>query len=128
MPERTGLRQFREFGSVSSLRGLLPRGNGAIVLNLFQATQHGLIGKVIELFAAQVIVAPLHVTDVQPARAVGKQRLLEKRNILVEELLLQVLGAGRNDHALAGTNHWDKIGQGLTRAGAGLNDEMTLFF
>src|ERR1700674_2072797 len=72
MPERAGLGEFREFGAVSGLRRLLPRGNGAVVLDLLQAAQYWLAGEVIELFAAQIVVAPLHVADVQTALAIGK--------------------------------------------------------
>src|ERR1700685_1165865 len=128
MPERAGLGQFRQFGAVSGLRRLLPRGDGAIVLNLLQAAQHGLAGQVVELLAAQIVVAPLHVADIQAPLTVGKQRLLQKRNILVKELLLQVLSARRNNHALAGTNYGDKIRERLTRASTRLDDEMTFFF
>ena len=107
---------------------LLPRGDGAVVLDLLQAAQHRLVGKVVELLAAQIVVAPLHVADVQLAFAVGEKRLLEKRDILMEELFLQILGAGGNDHALAGANHGHQIGQSLARAGAGFDDQVTLFF
>jgi hypothetical protein len=98
------------------------------VLNLLQAAQDGLPGKVIELLAAQIIVAALHVTHVQPAGAVWEQRLFEKRDILVEELLLQILCAGRNNHALARTNYGDEIRQSLPGSGASLDDEVTFFF
>ena len=106
----------------------LPGGDGAVVLDLLQPAEHGLVGQVVELLAAQIVVAPLHVADLQLAFAVGKKRLLEKRNIFVEELFLQILGAGGDDDALAGTNHGHQVGQRLARAGAGLDDQVTLFF
>ena len=71
------------------------------MLNLLQTAQHGLIRQVVEFLAAQVIVAAFHVADVQLALAVGEERLLKKRNILVEELFLQVLGAGGDDDPFA---------------------------
>ena len=37
-------------------------------------------------------------------RQPAKQRLLQKRNVFVEKLLLQILRAGRDDHPLARTN------------------------
>ena len=46
----------------------------------------------------------------------------------MEELLLQVLGAGRNDYPFAGTNYGDEIRQRLARSCTGFDDEMTLFF
>ncbi len=110
------------------LRDLFPGRDGAVVLDLLQAAEHGLIGKVIKLFAAQIVVAPLHVADVELAFAVGEKRLLEKRDILMEELFLQILGSGRNDDSLAGANDGHQVGQSLARAGAGFDDQVTLFF
>src|ERR1700676_1410711 len=64
MPERAGLGQLGEFRAVSGLRRLLPGGDGAIVLDFFQSAQYRLASQVIELFAAQIVVASLHVADV----------------------------------------------------------------
>ena len=58
----------------------------------------------------------------------GKERLFKKRNILVEELFLQVLGAGRDDDPFARANRRHQICQGLASPGAGFHDEMPLFF
>ena len=110
------------------LRDLLPGRDGAVVLDLLQAAEHGLIGQVVELLAAQIVVASLHVADFELAFAVGKKRLLEKRDIFMEELFLQILGSGRNDDALAGANDRHQVGQRLARAGAGFDDQVTLFF
>ena len=59
--------------------------------------------------------------------AVGVERLLEKRNVFVEKLFLQILGSGRNDDALARSNHRQQVGQGLAGAGAGFDDQVSLF-
>src|SRR5580704_13875220 len=64
MPERAGLGQFGEFGAISGLCRLFPRDDSAIVLDLFQTTQHGLAGKVVKLFSAKIITSALHVTNV----------------------------------------------------------------
>src|ERR1035438_10667504 len=87
-PERAGLGKLGKFRAVPGRGGLLPRRNRAILLNLFQSAQHGLIGEVVELFAAQIIVAAFHVTDREaPVRTfaagsrLSKQRLLEKWNV-----------------------------------------------
>ncbi len=63
------------------------------MLDLLQTAKHGLIGKVVQLLAAQIVVAPLHVADLELGFAVGEKRLLEKRDILVKELFLQILGS-----------------------------------
>ena len=54
--------------------------------------------------------------------------MFEKRDILIEKLLLQILGAGGNDDALAGANHGQQIGQRLARAGASFDDQVPLLF
>ena len=83
VPERAGFGKRRQLGAVSGLRHLLPGGDGAVVLDLFQSAEHGLVGEVVELLAAEIVVAPLHVTDFELAFAVGKERLFEKRDILM---------------------------------------------
>src|SRR5205807_7007573 len=50
--------------------------------------------------------------------------LLKKRNILKEELLLQGLGASRDNYTFSAANGGQQISQGLSRSSTGLNDEM----
>ena len=129
VPEQAGLGQFRQLGAVAGSSRLLPGGDGAILLDLLHAAQHGLIREVVQLLAAQIIIAALHVAD-RKARA-GRstvQRLLQKRDVLVEKLLLQILRASRNDDALARTDHGHQICQCLARARARFHDQMPLFF
>ena len=54
------------------------------------------------------------------------KRLLQKRNVFVEELLLQLLGSGRDDDALAGANHRQQIRQCLAGPRAGFDDQVPL--
>ena len=72
---------------------------------------------------AQIVGAALHVADTQRA----KQRLKE-RHVAKEKLILEGLGAGGDDDALARTQGWEQVGQGLAGAGAGLDDEVTALF
>ncbi len=72
VPESAGFGQFGEFGAVAGLRRFLPGGDGAEVLDLFQAAEHGLVGEVVELFAAEIIVASFHVADAQLAISSGE--------------------------------------------------------
>ena len=46
----------------------------------------------------------------------------------MEELFLQIFCSGGNDDALAGANDGHQVGQRLARAGAGFDDQVTLFF
>src|ERR1019366_1566190 len=71
------------------------------MIDLLQPAQHRISGEVVKLLAAQIIVTALHVADAQLALAAGEKRLLQKRDILVEELLLQVLRTGGDDDAFA---------------------------
>ena len=135
VPERAGLGKFGQFRAVAGRGRLLPRGDGAVLLDLLQPAEHRLVGKVVEFFAAQIIVAAFHVADGKPSvrtiaarTCFSKQRLLQERNVLVEKLFLQILGAGRDDHALAGANHRHQIGQRLSCARAGFHDQVPLFF
>ena len=98
------------------------------MFDLLQPAQHRLISEVVELLAAQIIVAAFHVADVQLTFGIRKQRLLEKGNVFVEELLLEIFGAGRNYHSLARADHRQQICQRLARARAGFNNQVTFFF
>ena len=64
------------------------------------------------------------IASLSPSRA---NSALQKRNVFVEELLLQILGAGGNDDALAAVIR-EQICEGLAGTGAGLDDQVTLFF
>src|SRR5437588_446898 len=99
-PQRARFRQRRHLGSISRLGASFPLCNGAVLLDFFQATEHRLSGEVVELLPAQIIVASLHVADAQMSFTFGKERALEKRNVLAEELLLQIFGSGGDDYAL----------------------------
>ncbi len=129
VPQQAGLRQFRQLGPVARAGRFFPGGDGAILLDLLQAVQHRLIRQVVKLFAAQIIVAPLHVADREAGtRRIPVQRLLEKRDVLVEELFLQILCSSRDDDALARANHRHQIRQRLPRARACFHNEVPLFF
>ena len=56
------------------------------------------------------------------------ERLLEKRDVFVEKLLLQIFGAGRDDDALARANDRQEIRERFPGAGAGFDDQVALLF
>ena len=76
--------------------------------------------------AAEIVCAALHVADLQWA-----EERFEEGDILEEELLLQIFGAGGDDDALltfAGqAQGWQEVGEGLACAGAGFDDEVAFF-
>jgi hypothetical protein len=98
------------------------------VLDLFQAAEHRLVGEIEKFFAAEIVVAPLHVADAQPAICVRKQRSLQSRDIFKVELLLQILRAGRDDDSFARADHGQQISQRFAGASAGFDDQVALFF
>src|ERR1019366_837271 len=64
-PQMAVLRQFGQLRAVAGFGGLFPVADDTEVVDLFQSVQHRLVGEVVELLAAQVIAAPLHVADAQ---------------------------------------------------------------
>ena len=98
---------------------LLPLGDLAVLVDFFQAGQDGLVAQGEELVAAEVVGAALHVADAQLA-----EQGFEEGNVAEEELVLQGLGAGGDDDALAGAEGGQQIGEGFAGAGAGFDDEV----
>ncbi len=68
---------------------------------------------------AQVVRAALHVGRLDRGAEGERQR----RQVLVEDLILQVAGAGRDQHAAPGEDGRQEVGEGLARAGAGFGDQ-----
>ncbi len=84
------------------------------------AGQEAAVGqRAFEMVGADVIGPPLEQGD--PDRRL--QRIAHHRQILVEELVLQGLGAGGNDHLAARPQRRHQIGESLARAGPRLGDE-----
>ncbi len=121
MPECAGLGERVDLGAVAGLGGLLPLGDVVVLVDLFEAGQDGLVAQRVELVAAEVVGAAFHVADLQLA-----QERFEKGDVAEEELLLQGLGAGGDDDALAGAQGGQQVGEGLAGAGAGFDDEVAL--
>src|SRR5664280_3656500 len=121
-PQMAVLRQFGQLRAVAGFGGLLPVADDAKLVDFFQPVQHRLIGEVVELLTAEIVAATLHVADAQLAEV-----LLQEGNVFEEELLLQGLGAGGDDDALAGTNDGQQVCQRLAGAGAGFDDQVPSF-
>ena len=78
---------------------------------------------VTELVQAEVVRAPLHVGRGER----DAERLAQRRNVLEEDLFLEVLGAGRDEDALAAQDRRNEIRERLAGAGAGLREEDPAF-
>ena len=98
------------------------------MLDLVEATEHRLIGEVIQLLPAEIIVAALHVADGETRVRVTEESLLEEWHVFVEELFLQIFRSRRDDDALARTNHGHEIRQCLAGSGAGLDYQVAFLF
>ena len=73
----------------------------------------------LEAVQAEVVAAPLHVGGGER----DAERLAQHRQVLEEDLLLQVLGAGRDEHALAAEDRRHEIGERLAGAGARFGEQ-----
>ena len=69
---------------------------------------------------AEVVGAPLHDLHVELA----PESAFDDRNVLVDHLLLEILGAGRDHGLQARAESRDQVGEGLADAGAGLRHEL----
>ena len=76
-PGGAGFGQRLDFGAVAEFGGLLPLADDLEIGHFLQAGQHRLLFGVVDLLAAGVVVAALHVADLQRAArnaAAGKER------------------------------------------------------
>jgi hypothetical protein len=100
-------------------------GDGVELRDLFEAGEERVVAQGVELVLAEVVAAALHVADVERA-----EEGFEEGDVLEEELLLEVFGAGGDDDALlalAGeAEGGQEVGEGLAGAGAGFDDEVAL--
>ena len=68
---------------------------------------------------AQIVGAALHVGRGER----HAERVAQRRDVLEVDLLLEVLGAGGDQHALAAEDRGDEIGERLAGAGAGFGEQ-----
>src|SRR3989304_5686935 len=71
------------------------------------------------MIVAHIVCAPLE----QRHRHRRLQRIAHHRQVFLEQLVLQVLRAGRDDHLAAGEQRGNQIGESLAGAGARLDTE-----
>ena len=107
--------------AIAGFGGLFPGLDDLKIGDLFQARQHRLLFGVVDLLAAGVVGAPFHVAGAQRA-----QVFLEERNVLEEELFLEILGPCGDDDALAGEDRGNQVRQSFAGARAGFDDQVFL--
>ena len=118
-----------QFGAVAGGGGLLPGGDVVELLDLIEAAEERGVAECVELVAAEIVGAALHVADLEVILQDG----LKEGDVLEVELLLQVFGAGGDDDALSCAPAGEaqgrqEVGEGFAGAGAGFDDEMALVF
>ncbi len=122
-PGSAVLGKSSNFRPVPRLRGQLPVANNLKVRDFFQPRKRGRILRVIDLLAAGVVAAALHVTD--PQRPV--ENVFQKGNVAKEKLLLEGLGAGGNNHPALRQQRRHQIGECLPGSGPGFHDQFAFF-
>ena len=78
--------------------------------------------RAVEMMRADVVGAPLQQGD-------GRRHaecVAHRRQVAVEQLVLQGLGAGGDDHLAAGQQRGREVGEGLAGAGAGFGDQQAV--
>jgi hypothetical protein len=90
-------RQRANFGAVAGFGRFLPGTNNLKIGDLLQSGQKRLFLCVVDLLTACIVGAAFHVSDTKRRLHIPSQ----ERDILIKQLLLQVLRAGRNDDAFA---------------------------
>ena len=120
-PCRAVLRQALDLRAIARFGGLLPGLNDLKIGDLFQSRQHGLFFGIVDLLAAGVVGAALHVAGAQRA-----QVFLQERNVLEEKLFLEIFRSRGNDDALPGENRGNQIRQSLAGSRAGFDDQVFL--
>jgi len=108
-PQLELIRQFVDLGAIAGFRLLSPVGDHVHPLRLGEVGQQRLALELGQPGATEVVVAPLHHTGGhRNPRLPG-----EERDLVIPDLVLQVLGAGRDDHTASGGQRRDEVGQGL---------------
>ena len=112
-----------DLGAVTGYGRLFPIIDDLKVVNFFEASEDGLILRVVHFLPADVVAAALHVADLQFLVEV----LLEEGDVLEEELFLKVFGAGGDDDAASGKDGGDEVCEGFAGTGTGLDNEVAVF-
>ena len=120
-PHRIGIAELRELGDVALPRRARPVAHFRQAARDFlaQAARSSLLLGELEPMHAQVVRAALQQRDAhRPA-----DRARDRRQIAMEQLVLQLARAGGDDHAPAGEQRGHEIRERLAGAGARLDDQ-----
>ncbi len=122
-PRAARLSQLPQFAAVPGLGGRLPFTDLLKLPHLFETSQNRFPLSIVKLLAAQIIGPALHVAN--PQRVL--EHRLQERNIFQVQLLLQVLCARRDHHALARENRGNQVRERFADARSRLDDQVPAF-
>ena len=119
---RPGGRRLRHVGALALVAGHGARREALYLVDVghvLARRERALLRGTLEVVQAHVVGAPLEERGVHRE----PERIAHARQVAMEQLVLQVLGAGRDDDAPAGEQRGREIGEGLAGAGARLGNQ-----
>ena len=124
VPEGQVLREVLQLGAIAGLGARRP---------LFDDRKKDVMNYRRAGRAASQLIHPVQAEIVRAALHVGRgerdpERVTQRRNVLEVDLLLEVLGAGRDEHALAAENRRDEVRERLARAGPRFGEQHAAVF
>ena len=130
VPQRRVLRQRVDLCPVARLRRPLPVRDRVKLRDLLEPGQQRRVPQRIQLMTAKVVCSALHVADLH--RSTRCQHRLEEWYVFEVQLLLQVLGAGRDDYPLTRLSRQSQCGQKVRESLSGssscFDDQAALLF
>ena len=121
-PDRGCLRHAREFGLVAGARDLRKTDDVLQIRGFLARRQAAVVRRALQIVVAQIVRAPLEHRH----RDRHGERIAHGRDIALEQLVLQVLGAGRDDHLAAPQHGRHEVRIGLAGARPRLHDQRVL--
>ena len=119
-PDRGVLGHVGEFGAVAALGRTRERDDLRQVANVVARRQQVFARGALEVVVADVVRAPLQQRD----RHRRRERVAHEREVALEQLVLQRLGARRDDDLAAVQEGGHDVRERLAGAGAGFRDEL----
>ena len=113
------LRHVDAFGLVACLRTLGEAGDLAQVRRLLARSQPPGAHRAFQVIGTDVVGAALEQRD----RGADLERIAHRRQVAVEQLVLQGLGTGRDDDLAPRLQRRHQVGEGLAGAGTGLGHQ-----
>ena len=121
-PDRRVFRHAREFGLVAGARDLRETDDLLQMRRILAGRQAAAVGGALQVVVTQVVRAPLEHRD----RHRHRERVAHGRDVALEKLVLQMLGAGRDDDLAAPQHRRHEIRVGLAGARPCLDDQRVL--